>query len=81
MYTTLPQESNTVYKLRFLFKDISSQLAVDSIVYAVSVELFLRNIHCVQLDESTLAFDSDSDRSYAILRYSSNPLYSLRVLD
>ena len=66
--------------LQFEFYSIANSLAQDSIVYAASVELFLRNIHTVQLDSTTLEFESDADLMYAVLLLSDRQLYTVKNL-
>ena len=55
-----------VVKLVYDPEPYSVQLK-ESITYSVSVQLFLRGIHCAQTSASRLAFDTDQDRVRAVL--------------
>ena len=57
-----------MYTLKFNFHTITNTVAVDALVYALSIELFLKNgIECVQPSEDTLLFLSDRDCTLAQL--------------
>ena len=73
-------EHNT-YKLKLQFEPGTAQEFKECITHAKGIELFVRNVHTYQSSASVLEFESASDRSYAILLLSSDPLYTLHCID
>jgi hypothetical protein len=56
------------YTLKFNFHTVTNSTAVDALVYALSIELFLNHrIECAQPAEDTLVFRSDRDCTLAQL--------------
>ena len=57
-----------MYTLKFNFHTITNSTAIDALVYALSIELYLKNgIECVQPSEDALVFSSDRDCTLAQL--------------
>lgn len=55
--------------------------AKEAFTYSALVKLFLRGIHSVQCSASRLAFDTDRDRTIAVLILSDNNAYTVEILD
>ena len=56
------------HTLKFNFHTITNATAIDALVYALSIELFLRNrIECTQPTEDSLVFESDAHCTFAQL--------------
>ena len=68
-----------MYKIRFRFEPGTSTSFQDILVYTASTQLFLRNIHTAQPDHCTLEFESERDRTYALLQLE-DPLYTVHAL-
>jgi len=57
-----------MYTLKFNFHTITNSVAVDALVYALSIELFINNnIKCFQPSEDSLVFLSERDCTFAQL--------------
>ena len=78
---TMHMNLHNTYKLKLCFEHGTAQEFKECITHAKGIELFLRNIHTVQSSASVLEFESERDRSYAMLLLSSDPLYTLSCVD
>ena len=66
------------HTLPFNFHTITNGVAVDALVYALSIELFLKyGIECTQPTESSLVFASDRDCTFAQLALCADTRFSL----
>ena len=82
LYSKLPMlQLDQSYKLKLVFESGTAQEFKECITHSKGIELYIRNIHTVQSSASVLEFESERDRSYAILLLSDDPLYTVRVLD
>jgi len=80
LYETI-MNLHLTYKLKLVFESGTAQEFKECITHTKGIELFLRNIHTVQSSASVLEFESERDRSYAMLLLSSDPLYTLQCID
>ena len=66
------------HTLEFNFHTITNSVAVDALVHALSIELFLKHrILCDQPTEDSLVFESDSHCTFAQLALSSDTRFTL----
>ena len=66
------------HTLEFNFHTITNGVAVDALVYALSIELWLNHgIECAQPTESSLVFASDRHCTFAQLALSADTRYTL----
>ena len=66
------------HTLQFNFLTITNGVAVDALVYALSIELFLKyGIECTQPTASSLVFDSDRDCTFAQLALCADTRYTV----
>ena len=66
------------HTLQFNFHTITNGVAVDALVYALSIDLFLKHrIECAQPSASCLVFDSERDCTFAQLALCSDTRYTL----
>ena len=66
------------HTLRFNFHTITNSVAIDALVYALSIELYINNgIECDQPTEDSLVFASDSHCTFAQLALCSDTRYTL----
>ena len=73
-YTSYTQR----HTLQFNFDTITNQQAIDALVYALSIELFVNNrIECTHPCADRLVFDSDRDCTFAQLVLCSDTRYTL----
>lgn len=79
MYTTtITQGLNGVHTLEFNFHTITNSAAIDALVYALSIDLFINNnISCDQPTEDSLVFASAAHCTIAQLALSSDTRYTL----
>ena len=67
-----------MHTLQFNFHTITSEQAIDALVYALSIELLLKNgIDCAPPSEDALLFTSDRDCTIAQLILSGNSRYTV----
>ena len=72
---TLDSQRHT---LEFNFHTITNGVAVDALVYALSIELWLKHgIHCDQPTESSLVFESAAHCTFAQLTLCSDTRFTL----
>jgi len=72
---------NTVYTLKFNFTTITNTQAIDALVYALSVMLFVNHkIESTQPADDLLEFESSKDCTFAQLALSSDSRYTVTVL-
>lgn len=73
----------SMHTLKFNFHTVTNSVAVDALVHALAIELFIKHgIECAQPTESSLVFESDSHCTFAQLALSSDTRYTLsRILD
>ena len=70
------------HTLKFNFHTITNSAAVDALVYALSIELFLKyRIECVQPADNVLEFTSARDCTFAQLALSNDSRFTLLRLD
>ena len=70
------------HTLKFNFHTITNAVAIDALVYALSIELFLRNrIESTQPTEDSLVFDSDAHCTFAQLVLCSDTRFTVIRLD
>ena len=71
----------TVYTLRFNFTTITNTQAIDALVYALSVMLYVNHrIECTQPRDDCLEFESSKDCVFAQLVLSSDSRYTVTVV-
>jgi hypothetical protein len=71
----------TVYTLRFNFTTITNTQAIDALVYALSVMLFVNHkIESTQPRDDSLEFESSKDCLFAQLVLSSDSRYTMELL-
>ena len=69
------------YTLEFNFHTITNSAAVDALVYALSIELFLKyRIECVQPADNVLEFTSARDCTFAQLALSNDSRFTLGTI-
>ena len=67
-----------MHSIEFNFHTITNEQAIDALVYALSIDLFLKHrIECAQPSASCLVFDSDRDCTFAQLALSSDTRFTL----
>jgi hypothetical protein len=72
---------NTVYTLKFNFTTITNTQAIDALVYALSVLLFVNHrIECTQPRDDTLEFESSKDCTFAQLALADDSRYVVERL-
>ena len=54
---------------------------MDLITNTATIDLYVRNVHTTQSSANTIVFESDKDRTYAMLFLANDPLYTLTPLD
>lgn len=69
------------YKLKLRFEPGTAQEFKECITHAKGLELYVRNIHTVQSSASMLEFESERDRTYAMLLLSDDPLYTVEAVN
>jgi len=70
-----------LYKLLIEFEPVTNHQAVDALVYALSIELFLNNrIESTQPCYNQLEFESDRDCTFAQLALCANSRYTITRL-
>ena len=70
-----------MHTIEFNFHTVTNTQAVDALVYALSIELFLRNrIECAQPCYNQLQFESAAHCMFAQLVLSNSCSYTVRVL-
>ena len=68
----------STHTLQFNFDTITNLQAIDALVYALSIELWLNHrIECAQPSASCLVFDSARDCTFAQLALSSDTRFTL----
>ena len=78
MYTTTCQGLTDVHTLEFNFHTITNPVALDALVFALSLDLWSRyRIQCNQIDECTLVFSTAQHCTIAQLALSSDTRYTL----
>ena len=71
----------TVYTLRFNFSTITNTQAIDALVYALSVMLYVNHrIECSQPRDDLLEFESSKDCVFAQLVLSHDSRYTVELL-
>lgn len=78
---TVSNTMNLPYKLRLQFEPGTAEEFKDCITHARGIDLYVRNIHTVQINANTLVFESGRDRMYAQLLLSNDPLYTVHEID
>ena len=69
---------SVAHTLKFNFHTITNSVAVDALVHALSIELFINNnIKCFQPTEDSLVFESDLHCTVAQLALCSDTRYTL----
>ena len=69
---------SVAHTLKFNFHTITNSVAVDALVHALSIELFINNnIKCFQPTEDSLVFTSDSHCTFAQLALCSDTRFTL----
>ena len=72
---------NTVYTLKFNFTTVTNTQAIDALVYALSVLLFVNHrIECTQPRDDTLEFTSSKDCTFAQLALADDSRYVVERL-
>ena len=67
-----------MHSIEFNFHTITNAQAIDALVYALSIDLFLKHrIECAQPSASCLVFDSARDCTFAQLALSSDTRFTL----
>ena len=67
-----------MYTLEFNFHTITNEVAIDALVYALSIELLTANgVDCAQPQANRLEFDTDAQCTFAQLALSDNSRYSV----
>jgi hypothetical protein len=57
-----------MYELKLIYDPEPYTISLkESITYCATVELFLKGIHTSQLSASRIAFESEKDRTFALL--------------
>lgn len=70
-----------MHTLQFNFHTITNTQAIDALVFALSIELYMRNkIECAQPRDDTLEFESSKDCTFAQLALSNDSRYTVRVV-
>ena len=70
-----------MYQIRLVYHpEPYSLTSKEAFTYSAVVQLFLRGIHSVQCSASRLAFESDRDRTLAVLILSANSRYTVEIL-
>ena len=78
---TIDTLDTVAHTLQFNFHTITNHQALDALVYALSVDLFVNNrIECSQPTADRLEFDTDAHCMLAQLALSSDSRYSLSRL-
>ena len=70
-----------MHALQFNYLKPLADVVMDSYTFAAGVDLYLRGIHTIQRDSCTLEFESDRDRTYALLFLSTSGVYTVSALD
>lgn len=70
-----------MHTLQFNFHTITNTQAIDALVFALSIELYMRNkIECAQPRDNQLEFTSSKDCTFAQLALSNDSRYTVRVV-
>jgi len=70
------------HTLKFNFHTITNAVAIDALVYALSIELWLKHrIESIQPSQDSLVFDSDAHCTFAQLALSDDTRFTVRRLD
>jgi hypothetical protein len=69
-----------MFRLRFNYKYSLELLLCDTHTFTAGVELYIRGIHTVQLDEYTLEFESARDQLFAQLLLSDSSIYTVSAV-
>lgn len=68
-------------RLRLNFEHGTAEEFMDMITNTATINLYVRNIHTTQSNSHTLEFESERDRTYAVLLLSNDPLYTVHEID
>ena len=68
-------------RLRLNFEYGTADEFQDMITNTATINLYVRNIHPTQSSANTIVFESDKDRTYAMLLLANDPLYTLTPLE
>ena len=80
-YTVLNTCMHNINTLEFTFGTITNPQAIDALVFALSIELFLNNrIESTQPSANQLVFDTDAHCTFAQLALCSDTRYTLTRL-
>lgn len=60
-------------RIQLDYGDTTSYTLADTRTHCITLELLVRHIHTVQLDERTLLLDKPSDATFACALISANP--------
>ena len=60
----------TCRRMTFVYNTVRNSQARDALTYARLIELYVRGIHVVQLDDATIEFELASDCTYACILFS-----------
>ena len=70
-----------MYKLLLQFEPVTSKRAIDALVYALSIELYTQHhIDSYQSSATELMFDTSRACVFASIALSSNPLYTVEIV-
>ena len=73
---------SVAHTLKFNFHTITNSVAVDALVHALSIELFINNnIKCFQPTEDSLVFESAQHCMLAQLALSSDSRFSVSTVE
>jgi hypothetical protein len=71
-----------MYTLKLIYDPpLITHTVTDSITHAATVDLFLQGIHCVQLSDTVIAFESESHRLAALLALCHSTLFTPRLVN
>ena len=70
-----------MFRLRLNFEYGTADEFQDMITNTATINLYVRNIHTTQSSANTIVFESDKDRTYAMLLLANDPLYTLTPLE
>jgi len=72
---------NNTYKLRFNFTTVTNQQAIDALVHALTIDLFINNgVECTQPCADLLEFTSSKDCTFAQLALADDSRYTVQRL-
>jgi len=70
-----------MHTLEFNFRTVTNTQAIDALVYALAIDLFVRNrIECAQPQHNRLVFDSDAHCMLAQLALSNDTRFIVSIV-